>query len=68
MYQSQVCLILGELFWYGRAELKQSDHRPVLGIIDVEVTKILPKEREKVFEDAFENAGPPDGSVLMQVR
>jgi hypothetical protein len=57
----------GELFWYGRAELKQSDHRPVLGIVDIEVTRILEDKREAVFEDALDNAGPPDGSVLLQV-
>ena len=27
----------GTVHWYGRAELKQSDHRPVLGVYDVEV-------------------------------
>ncbi len=57
----------GDLFWYGRAELKQSDHRPVLAIIDVEVSRIVPEKREAVFADALENAGPPDGSVLLQV-
>ena len=27
----------GEVFFYGRAELKQSDHRPVIAIIDIQV-------------------------------
>jgi synaptojanin len=63
-----MCMSLtGDLFWYGRAELKQSDHRPVLGIVDIEVMRILPEEREKVFADALESVGPPDGSVLLQV-
>ena len=58
----------GELFWYGRAELKQSDHRPVLAIIDVEISRIVPDKREAVFSDTLEGAGPPDGSVLLQVQ
>ena len=57
----------GQLHWYGRAELKQSDHRPVLSVIDIEVSKIVPDKREEVFKDALETCGPPDGSVLLQV-
>ena len=26
-----------KLVFYGRAELKQSDHRPVIGIVDIQV-------------------------------
>ena len=58
----------GQLHWYGRAELKQSDHRPVLSIVDIEVSKIVPEKREIVFADALETSGPPDGSVLLQVH
>ena len=29
------------LVFYGRAELKQSDHRPVVGIVDVQVRMIM---------------------------
>ena len=29
----------GTVHWYGRAELKQSDHRPILGVYDVEVER-----------------------------
>ena len=29
------------LVFYGRAELKQSDHRPVVGIVDVQVTMMI---------------------------
>ncbi len=57
----------GTNHWYGRAELKQSDHRPVLSIIDIEVSKILTDVRERVFEEALDSVGPPDGSILLQV-
>ena len=29
------------LVFYGRAELKQSDHRPVVGIVDVQVIMMI---------------------------
>lgn len=56
----------GKVFWYGRAELKQSDHRPVLAIIDVEVLQVNKEKREVVFQEALKQLGPPDGSVLLQ--
>ena len=48
------CLLF---FRYGRAELKQSDHRPILGIIDVEVHKVDEEKREKVFQEALKELG-----------
>ena len=56
----------GTCKWYGRAELKQSDHRPILAIIDVEVHKVDEEKREVVFKEALQELGPPDGSVLLQ--
>ena len=57
---------VGTCKWYGRAELKQSDHRPILAIIDVEVHKVDEEKREVVFKEALQELGPPDGSVLLQ--
>ena len=34
--------------WYGRAELKQSDHRPVLAVIDIQARKVDTLKREQV--------------------
>ncbi|XP_059090202.1 synaptojanin-1-like isoform X2 [Tigriopus californicus] len=56
----------GQCHWYGRANLKQSDHRPVLAILDVEALKVNVEKREAIFEDALKDVGPPDGSVLLQ--
>jgi hypothetical protein len=39
-----------------------------LGVVDVQISRILPEKRKAVFADALENAGPPDGSVLLQVN
>ena len=57
----------GTVFWYGRAELKQSDHRPVFGIIDIDVLKLEKGKREQIFEEAIKEVGPADGSILLQV-
>ena len=38
----------GEVVWYGRAELKQSDHRPVLAVIDIQARKVDTLKREQV--------------------
>ena len=56
----------GTCKWYGRSELKQSDHRPIIAVIDVEVHKVDESKREEVFKEALQELGPPDGSVLLQ--
>jgi synaptojanin len=38
----------GVLAHYGRAELKQSDHRPVIAIIDAEVLRVDEERRQQV--------------------
>ncbi len=58
----------GSCRWYGRAELKQSDHRPILCVLDVEVNRVDEDRREEFFRRAIGDVGPPDGSVLLQVR
>lgn len=56
----------GNLVHYGRAELKQSDHRPVIAIIDIEICKIDQQRRSQVFNDVIRDLGPPDGTILIQ--
>ncbi|XP_043673181.1 synaptojanin-1 isoform X1 [Vespula pensylvanica] len=56
----------GKLIYYGRAELKQSDHRPVIAIIDVEVHRVEPQQREHVFKEVIEDLGPPDGTIIVK--
>ena len=50
--------------FYGRAELKQSDHRPVLAVLDVEARVVNPAKREDVVESLLERLGPSDGTVV----
>lgn len=56
----------GTLVHYGRAELKQSDHRPVIAIIDIEICNIDQQRRSQVFSDVIRDLGPPDGTILIQ--
>ncbi|XP_062309249.1 synaptojanin-1 isoform X1 [Osmerus eperlanus] len=55
----------GSLKYYGRAELKTSDHRPVMAIIDVDVLEVDPEERHQVYREVIAQQGPPDGTVLV---
>ncbi len=52
--------------FYGRAELKQSDHRPILAVLDIEVLQLDEKRREAVFAEELKRIGPPDGAVVLQ--
>jgi synaptojanin len=56
----------GKLLFYGRAELKQSDHRPVVAILDVEYSLIDPDKRARVFNEVIVDLGPPDATVVIQ--
>ncbi|XP_043279076.1 synaptojanin-1 [Venturia canescens] len=56
----------GRLIHYGRAELKQSDHRPVIAFIDVDVHSVDPDKREKVFREVIQDLGPPDGTIIVK--
>lgn len=55
----------GKLIHYGRAELKQSDHRPVIAVVDVEIRKVDPNRRQDVFYQVIADLGPPDGTIIV---
>jgi synaptojanin len=57
----------GKLVHYGRSELKQSDHRPVIAIVDIEISVIQSDKRSKVFKDVVSDLGPPDATIIIQV-
>ncbi|KAI1903398.1 hypothetical protein AGOR_G00026770 [Albula goreensis] len=57
----------GTLKYYGRAELKTSDHRPVVAIIDVDVLEVDPEARHQVYKDVIALQGPPDGTILISL-
>ncbi|XP_026315459.1 synaptojanin-1 [Hyposmocoma kahamanoa] len=59
-------LAAGKLLYYGRAELKQSDHRPVAAILEVEVLQVSYTKCMEVFYEVVQDLGPPDASIIVQ--
>ncbi|XP_077596962.1 synaptojanin-1 [Stigmatopora nigra] len=57
----------GSLKYYGRAELKTSDHRPVVSVIDVDILEVDPEARHQVYKDVIALQGPPDGTILVSL-
>ncbi|XP_051047807.1 synaptojanin-1 isoform X8 [Phodopus roborovskii] len=58
----------GTLLHYGRAELKTSDHRPVVALIDIDIFEVEAEERQKVYKEVIAAQGPPDGTVLVSIK
>lgn len=58
----------GRLRHYGRAELKQSDHRPVIAIVDVELAQIDADRRQRVFHEVIHDLGPPDATIVIRAE
>ena len=58
----------GQLVFYGRAELKQSDHRPVIAIVDIDVHCVDPEKRSRVFKQVIQDLGPPDGTIVVKAE
>ncbi|CAD7089489.1 unnamed protein product [Hermetia illucens] len=58
----------GVLVHYGRSELKQSDHRPVIAIIDVDILEIDNDLRQGVFKAVIQDLGPPDATIVIHVN
>ncbi|KAG8518532.1 Synaptojanin-1, partial [Galemys pyrenaicus] len=58
----------GTLLHYGRAELKTSDHRPVIALIDIDIFEVEAEERQNIYKEVIAVQGPPDGTVLVSIR
>ncbi|XP_052801700.1 synaptojanin-1-like [Mya arenaria] len=56
-----------KLLLYTRSELKTSDHRPVLGLFDVQVMKVRDTDRDRVYEEALYAQGPQDATVIVSM-
>lgn len=57
----------GRITHYGRAELKQSDHRPVLAVIEVEGCEVDDAKLTQDYESVVASLGPSDCTVVVQV-
>ncbi|XP_076055462.1 synaptojanin isoform X2 [Oratosquilla oratoria] len=58
----------GDIVHYGRAELKQSDHRPVLCIIDIEGQIVVEGQRDTNYQNVVQDLGPSDCTVVVQIH
>ena len=58
----------GKVVYYGRVELKQSDHRPVMAFIDIDILETNRNKARAVLEDVVGLVGPPDATVIVQVQ
>ncbi|TMS38623.1 hypothetical protein L596_005308 [Steinernema carpocapsae] len=59
---------LVRLLRYDRAELKTSDHRPVLAIFELNALKLDEMKCRTVYKDVVECMGPPDGIVKYSIE
>ncbi|XP_078456013.1 synaptojanin-1 isoform X1 [Lampetra planeri] len=57
----------GTLIHYSRAELKTSDHRPVIALIDVDLLEVTPGSMQGVLRAAIAAHGPPDASAVLSL-
>uniref|UniRef100_UPI00398E56D7 synaptojanin-1 isoform X3 n=1 Tax=Pristiophorus japonicus TaxID=55135 RepID=UPI00398E56D7 len=57
----------GTLVYYGRAELKTSDHRPVVATIDIDIFDVDPEARQRIYKEVIALQGPPDGTVVVSL-
>ncbi|XP_022194674.1 synaptojanin-1 isoform X2 [Nilaparvata lugens] len=55
----------GRCMFYGRAELVQSDHRPVISIIEIDIQEIDKLKRSEVFAHVIDDLGPPDATIII---
>jgi hypothetical protein len=56
----------GKIVHYGRAELKTSDHRPVIAEFQCDVLKVNERKRDEVIESVLSQSGPTDCTVLIE--
>jgi hypothetical protein len=45
--------------------LKQSDHRPVVAVIEIEAFSVEERKREKIFQEVIKQLGPSDATVIL---
>ncbi|XP_078088949.1 synaptojanin-1 isoform X5 [Mustelus asterias] len=57
----------GTLVYYGRAELKTSDHRPVVATVDIDIFDVDPEARQRIYKEVIALQGPPDGTVVVSL-
>eukprot|EP00111_Clytia_hemisphaerica_P009128 TCONS_00026809-protein len=57
----------GRIVYYGRAEMKTSDHRPVMAVIDIEIEKVLPNKLGTIHQEVMTSYGPADPTIIVSI-
>nr|KAG5702900.1 hypothetical protein BaRGS_034673 [Batillaria attramentaria] len=52
---------------YTRAELRMSDHRPVVALFHVETQEVVESKKEAVLQEVVGQQGPPDATVIISL-
>ncbi|XP_062512889.1 synaptojanin-1-like isoform X2 [Corticium candelabrum] len=60
------CWCPGKLLYYNRGELKTSDHRPVVAIIEIEIEQVDSVKRQLVSDEVSLMMGPSDPTIVIQ--
>ncbi|KAK7099032.1 synaptojanin-1-like [Littorina saxatilis] len=55
------------LLLYTRAELRVSDHRPVVALYEVETLEVVQDAKQQVLQEVVAQQGPPDGTVIISM-
>ncbi|XP_047125274.1 synaptojanin-1 isoform X1 [Hydra vulgaris] len=58
----------GNIVYYGRAELKTSDHRPVIAVIDIEVEQTLKSKLQEVQKEVMKDSELNEPTVSIDVE
>jgi len=56
----------GKVLYYGRAELKTSDHRPVIAEIEIEVQRADESKVAKVHKEIIKSFGPGNPTIIVE--
>ncbi|XP_055343352.1 synaptojanin-1-like isoform X2 [Paramacrobiotus metropolitanus] len=56
------------IVYYGRMEIRTSDHRPVSALVEVDVHVTDAHKCEEVLNDILDHLGPSDGTVLVSLE
>lgn len=58
----------GQILYYGRAELKSSDHRPVSAVVEIQCHTVIEAKRNEILEEVLKRCGPPDATVILDAE
>ncbi|XP_050437501.1 synaptojanin-1 isoform X2 [Adelges cooleyi] len=57
----------GKQVFYGRAEIKESDHRPVMACYAIDILCVDQNQREQILNTVWNEYGPVDGVIYVHI-